>query len=205
MEIVADSIEQAALLATCHKDAVALPDIYFDKEKCVRIWPGTAKSLAYLLAAQGTHETNFAQHVHEGRCRAEAGECDARRRWDRKKKAYVYTVQSVSPWQLKLFRDIPVSHWDQMSAVEGTHYAAWYAARRLSSAYRACGSIKGSISRYARGNGCWWEGAKERVETYTKISNEHPDTKKRMAKFWEKRVAARIEETKKQKRLASSK
>lgn len=137
---------------------------------CKRIWPGSQKELAMLLVAQAVHETHLSQLIHDNKCRLEIGECDSQKIWNSRLGRYVYVQQSYSLWQLKLFRDIPREDWVLIeSGRPGTEAAAWHAARRLSSAYRACKTIRGAISRYARGRGCVWKGAEKRETTWKRL------------------------------------
>lgn len=130
----------------------------------MRVWPGSRKDLAFALVAQAIKESHLAQHVHANTCRLEKRECDSVRVYDASTRSVVYVQNSFSPWQLKKFDDIPAEEWEQIrSGIPGTKYAAWHAARRFSSAYRACEGYAGAFSRYATGSSCSWYGAKERV------------------------------------------
>ena len=174
LSLVAEAIDDASLRATCQGPYAPPKD---DLASCKRLWPGSRKTLSYLLVTQALHETHLSAEIHHNRCRLEIGECDSRWYFDRKLQKRVYVQQSFSLWQLKQFRDIPNNDWDQIQlGQEGTQVAAWHAARRLASAYRACGSIEGAISRYALGNGCEWAGARERAQTYRELSAAVPYT-----------------------------
>lgn len=179
MEIVAKSVWMASKLATCRG---------IEDERCQRVWPGSQKALAMLLISQGKHESHFAQHIHENNCRVEIGECDAKHTDEG------IVPQSLSPWQIKLFNDIPKKHWVKIQeGIEGTQWAAWYAARRLSSAYRACGHIEGAISRYALGRSCEWETAKKRKSTWEKLMQAHPERLKRARDRIQTRISQKRE------------
>lgn len=180
LSLVADAIDNASLKATCQGGHAPPKD---DPAACPRLWPGSRKTLAFLLVTQAVHETHLSAEVHHNRCRLEIGECDSRWYYDPKKKRRVYVQQSFSLWQIKKFEDIPVADWDQIQlGVDGTYYAAWHAARRLASAYRACGTIQGAISRYGIGHGCVGGSAALRMETLHKMLATSPTT-------WEKGVA----------------
>lgn len=171
LDLVADAISSAALRATCQgPHAPAEGD-----EECPRLWPGSAKGLAFLLATQALHETHLSSEIHHNRCRLAIGECDARVVRDPQTGTLTYIQQSFSLWQIKRYSDIPDDHWALIErGVPGTHYAAWHAARRLASAYRSCGTLTGAISRYALGGGCEWGGAKERVRTWQRLLSLDP-------------------------------
>lgn len=172
LTLIQDTIVNAADAATCQGPFTNKEDTS-PEDKCVRVWPGSKRSLAVLLVAQAVHETHLSAEVHHNRCLLDKGECDARWYYDRKQKRRVYVQQSFSPWQLKRFHDIPKEHWEEIEkGVPGTYYSAWHAARRLSSAFRACGSISGAISRYAVGNGCVWEHSSKRVQTFNSLSQK---------------------------------
>lgn len=171
MELVADSIMIAVDRATCHEQP---------EGPCKSIWDDSAygrKSLAVLLVIQANHETNLSHRIHDNQCRLQFGECDARKDFNPKTQKYVLSQQSYSLWQVKKFRDIPLSHWRMIEkGREGTHYAAWHAARRLISGYWACGSsVQGAIARYAVGSGCEWEPSKDRFNSWKALMNASPD------------------------------
>ena len=167
MTIIANSVMFAADWATCTDQPA--------EEECKPIWGRSRKELAFLLVTQAIFESTLAQHVHENRCRLELTECDAARKWDKATEKYVYRQKAFSLWQLQRFRDIPMKHWKFISSgVGGTRAAAWYAARRLSSAYGACRTLEGAVSRYAKGHDCWWvfdgkDKAKERIDVMRKL------------------------------------
>jgi hypothetical protein len=164
LTLTADAIAEASLRATCQ----------LDDSECTRLWPASAKALALLLVTQAQHETHLSAEVHHNRCRLSRGECDSRRVLQEGE--VVFVQQSFGLWQLKNFSDIPPEDWDAItSGVPGTRQAAWHAARRLSSAYRACGTLTGAISRYAVGSGCSWEGASERVDTWVRLDSLSPE------------------------------
>jgi hypothetical protein len=167
MEIMADAVVSAVNVATCTEQP----------SDCRRIWPGSPKELAMSLVTLAHYESNFAQHIHEGRCNLAKGECDARRvpvmnEWGKAQRV----ARSISPWQIQKF-DIPDDEWTKISSgVEGTSLAAWHAARRLSSAYRSCGGYEGAFARYATGRSCDWAGAAPRVRTLESFMSLSEDT-----------------------------
>lgn len=168
LELVANAISDASLRATCQG-----PYTPREGEKCRRLWPASAKAIAFLLATQAIHETHLSAEIHHNRCRLQLGECDAR--IQRKGGKLVYTQQSFSLWQIKRY-GIPDLEWAAIQdGVPGTRHAAWFATRRLASAYRSCGTLTGAVSRYARGSGCKWEGAAERVETWQHLISLSPE------------------------------
>lgn len=167
MEIVASAIIEATDNATCYGK---------EEEPCEVLWPGSREELAFLLVATAHHESNFAQHIHEGACRTEQGECDASRMQEFPGGPVKHYARSLSIWQIQKF-DIPPQDWDKIRAgVQGTSAAAWHAARRLSSGYRACKSLEGAISRYATGKSCEWKGAAGRVKTLRAMMTSSEDS-----------------------------
>lgn len=84
-------------------------------------WPLGEKSLAALLITVGYHESAFALHVHEGRCRP--WECDGGR--------------ARGPWQLHSNR-YTRTVWDQLHGVEHSEIQARAAAKMLTLAYWTC-------------------------------------------------------------------
>lgn len=191
-----EAVDDASLRATCqgpYAPKEGTPDA------CTRIWPDSQKSLAMLLVTQAIHETHLSAEIHHNRCRLEIGECDSRWYYAPQTKTRVYVQRSFSPWQIKLFEDIPPEDWAEIrEGVPGTKSAAWHAARRLSSGYRSCGSIDGAISRYAMGNGCKWAGAKERLELYQALMAKSTDELKRARERQEQRVLDRQEQREQQ-------
>ena len=152
---VAVSIERAVARATCNG---AAPD-------CVAEWPTTeGRELALLLVALGWHETRFARHVHENRCRSY--ECDP---YSYKGTLY---FRARGPWQVQLAtRFVSQRQWlairgsDQAS----TDAAAWAATRVLSSSRAMCLTTSGTVSMYATGRHCRWRGAPERALTIQRL------------------------------------
>jgi len=162
---VAEDIAWTADHMTCHG---------FEESHCTRLWPASRKALAMALVAQAVFESRLAEHVHKNLCRLSIGECDARKWRDPQTGQFVYLQQSFSLWQIKKF-SIPSDHWEQIrEGIPGTRYAAWYAARRLSSGFRSCGSLEGAFARYAKGNGCHWEESTDRKELWQKLMVANP-------------------------------
>lgn len=173
LEIIAEGIHNASLRATCQGPYAPPADRQAD---CARLWPSAMKDLAFMLATQSIHETHLSAEIHHNHCRLEIGECDSRFFYSPGSQKRVYVQRSFSPWQIKLFEDIPHEDWAEIQkGVPGTEYAAWHAARRLSSGYRACGSLEGAVSRYALGNGCKWKGSAERIETFRSLMSKSAD------------------------------
>lgn len=195
-----EAVDDASLRATCQgpyapKEGTPGSPASASGETCTRIWPDSQKSLAMLLVTQAILETHLSAEIHHNRCRLEIGECDSRWYYAPQTKTRVYVQRSFSPWQIKLFEDIPQEDWAEIrEGVPGTQAAAWHAARRLSSGYRSCGSIDGAISRYAMGNGCKWAGAKERLELYQALMSKSTDELKRAQERQEQRVLERQEQ-----------
>lgn len=108
-------------------------------------WPGDRRELIGLLISIGWFESRFALHVHQGDCRP--NECDR--------------GKAVGPWQV--WMKGPRRQAATGTDLSATRAAALEAARVLTRARRACGSGLGSVSLYATGATCHWDGAEERV------------------------------------------
>lgn len=147
--VVANAVYAASLRATCTDSDPG----------CVRIWPGSVRSLEAMLLTLGWYESGFTQRIHAGRCRK--GECDGGR--------------ATSLWQLQASGKLPLPEWRELAGTseEATERAAWAAARALSVARASCPSAggweRGTIARYATGRSCSWSGAEMRAVTYDKI------------------------------------
>lgn len=144
------------------EDATCTGDYDEDAEKCTPILPlKEAQKLRALLITIGNHESGFAKHVHEHRCRVD--ECDGGR--------------AVSNWQFQRVPDVlghsikDIWYSYRGSDQESTDNAAWAAALMLIRGFKNCGSWEGSISQYATGGGCHWKGAQKRIETFHRVQN----------------------------------
>lgn len=151
MERVAEAIEDAASKATCSGEN--------ETKDCVKIWAGDKKELAVLLVVQGSHESGFAKHVHEGRCRDY--ECDAEKNDNGKTVGH----RARSPWQLHKTGLVTHEEYSKMksSDIEGTKLSAHVAIRYLALGMKQCGTVSGALSIYAGVKGCNWSGSKIRV------------------------------------------
>lgn len=169
-EVMADAIDNAAARATCTGEYADKKDTP-KEQRCVRIWPAPKKDLAILMLTMAKFESTFSERIHKNECNLHKGECDAGRAWDGKSGKYSYYQKAWTPWQLHRFLDIPQEDWDQIaSGIPGTRMAAWYATKRFSAAFRACGTYEGAYSRYGRGNGCRpIKTAPDRVATFVKL------------------------------------
>ncbi len=138
---IAEAIAEASAKATCTPPA---------DEDCVPAWPGARRELAFLLLAQAHFETHLARHVHEGRCRVTAGECDGGR--------------AVSLWQLHSGAHLSRERWQSLIGAERepTERAAYEAAKALGRAKNHCGTTRGAIALYATGKSCTWDRASAR-------------------------------------------
>jgi len=175
LDKTAGALDSAIQRATCEGQG----------EECKRSWRGNPKVLAKLMITTMIHESALAQHVHENRCYLKLGECDSDRYYSKAQGKWIYYQKAFSLWQIQKGDDISSEDWAIIKrGVDGTEVAAWHATRRMASAYRACGTLGGAISRYARGNGCHiWEGSKERMVYYYALDKY---SKRRL----EKRTAA---------------
>lgn len=151
MERVAEAIEDAASKATCSDEN--------ETKDCVKIWSGDKKELAVLLVVQGSHESGFAKHVHEGRCRDY--ECDA----EKNENGKTVRHRARSPWQLHKTGLVTHEEYSKMksSDSESTKLSAHVAIRYLALGMKQCGTVNGALSIYAGVKGCNWAGSKIRV------------------------------------------
>ena len=150
MTLIADAITDASEHATC-------TGAYVTDTECKVQWTAGVKELQALLTVIGYRETRFSQHVHEGKCKANTGECDG--------------GKARSPWQLHMTGFTPRDTWQKINEAtkESTDLAAWSAAQILSYSYQHCRSIEGAISLYATGSNCTWSGAKYRKAFYDEL------------------------------------
>lgn len=151
LTIVATAITKAVHRATCTEE-YAVPD-------CNAIWGGNADELEDLLVTAGKFESGFAQHIHEGNCDEDAGECDYGR--------------AHSPWQLHASGLVPYEDWQAMHAAtqEATDLGAWYAARVLIST-RGCRTVYGMFSMYMTGRTCDWPDAAHRAAFFQRLQRQ---------------------------------
>jgi len=156
LAIVAQAISDASSQATC-ADANAAAD-------CLKIWPGQQRDLALLLVTEAYWESRLARNVHEGRCRE--FECDPYRSSQTGKIEH----RARTLWQMQYTRPID-SEWNHMVGADlgSTRAAAWAAAKLLGSAYRACGTISGAISRLSGNGRCVWSGADRRTLLFEQL------------------------------------
>ncbi len=150
MSVVDRSLVYASDRATCSGE--------YDVPGCHKWWTGSKKSLQVLLVVQAKYETNFAQHIHEGRCRLHLKECDGGR--------------AKGLWQLHAGGTVTKEEWEQFegTSLENTKVAAWAAARVMMRSLGACkGDLEGGFAMYATGNSCTWSGAKERADLYRQL------------------------------------
>ena len=156
LAIVAQAISDASLQATC-ADAKKAAD-------CQKIWPGQQRDLALLLVTEAYWESRLARNVHEGRCRE--FECDPYRSSQTGKIEH----RARTLWQMQYTRPID-SEWNHMVGADlrSTRTAAWAAAKLLGSAYRACGTISGAISRLSGNGRCVWSGADRRTLLFEQL------------------------------------
>jgi hypothetical protein len=173
MSVVAHAIENAANKATCYEQPAG----------CKRIWSGSRRELAVALAALLRFESNGAQRIHEGKCKAH--ECDSVRVYDPKTNTWGPMARSLSLWQLKKF-EIPDEDWAVIPTIEGTDVAAWHAARRLAGHRNRCGgTLAGGLGGYATGGSCSWPGAAQRAAFVVKLMNTPEAQLKRRADHWQ--------------------
>lgn len=151
LTLIAEAISDASAEATCTPPA---------KDDCVPVWSGERRELAFLLLAQAHFETHLARHVHEGRCRVTAGECDGGR--------------AVSLWQLHAGPQLSRERWQSLigAGKDPTQRAAFEAAKALGRAKNHCGTTRGAIALYATGKSCTWEGANERAALARRLSEK---------------------------------
>jgi hypothetical protein len=156
LAVVAQAITDASSQATC-ADANAAAD-------CQKIWPGQPRDLALLLVTEAYWESRLARNVHEGRCRE--FECDPYRSSQTGKIEH----RARTLWQMQYTRPID-SEWNHMVGTDlgSTRTAAWAAAKLLGSAYRACGTISGAISRLSGNGRCAWSGADRRSQLFEQL------------------------------------
>jgi hypothetical protein len=156
LAVVAQAISEASARASC-KDPSA-------PAECQRVWAGDPLDLALLLVTVAYAESLLARNVHEGRCRD--FECDPLR------SAVTGRIEhrARSLWQLQYTRPID-AEWAHLEGpdLESTRAAAWAATKVLGSAYRACGSISGAISRISGKGRCVWSGADRRVRLFGQL------------------------------------
>ena len=146
---ISTAIASAAAEATC-EGAPA-------EAGCQPIYAGNTRELAFLLVSQAYHETRFARHVHEGRCRTNIGECDSGR--------------AIGLWQLQAGAHLPKSRWQTLagSYFDATRRSAIEAARALGRGLNYCRSTRGAIALYATGRKCDWPGAEGRYKSYRNL------------------------------------
>lgn len=128
-------------------------------------WPGSKQELAAMLAAWGSHESNYALHIGAFQCRA--FECDP----DHK----THLPRSVSFWQLKRQTCSTPEAWE--AAKTDFTVAAREATRAIVRARWQCRSLEtgGNWPRLVfaalSGRGCagWLKGLDSRVATYERL------------------------------------
>lgn len=147
--VVSVAIERAAQRATCTEE--------YAVEGCKKVWYRSPRELRMALVVVGKFESNFAQHIHEGRCRR--FECDGGR--------------AHSPWQVHWSRHVPQKDWVGMHAAtqEATDLAAWHAAGVLSR-MQGCPDSTGMFSLYVTGVSCNHPGGEERAKLYKRLLQE---------------------------------
>jgi hypothetical protein len=156
LAIVAQAISDASTQASCSDPHAAA--------ECQKIWPGKPLDLALLLVTEAYWESRLARNVHEGRCRD--FECDPYRSSQTGRIEH----RARTLWQMQYTRPID-SEWGHMVGADlgSTRTAAWAAAKLLGSAYRACGSIPGAISRISGNGRCVWSGADRRALLFEQL------------------------------------
>jgi hypothetical protein len=156
--VVAQAITDASSRATCSDTRVA--------SQCEKVWPGKQRDLALLLVTEAYWESRLALNVHEGNCRE--FECDPYRSMHGK---IVHRARTL--WQMQYTRPID-GEWNHMVGTDlaSTRAAAWAAAKLLGSAYRACGSFSGAISRLSGNGRCIWSGADRRIKLFEHLQRE---------------------------------
>ncbi len=180
LETIANAINTATLHAVCSEQAPEVPGLRQDRTvahqesgneeaapeesdppACARLWQGSPRRLAFLLLTQAYFETRLAAHIHDGRCRVSAGECDGGR--------------ATSLWQLHHGPQLSKERWTQLSgtSLQATTLAAYEAARALSRGHNHCRSVVGAVSLYATGSTCNWAPAKKRVAFLTRLSDKY--------------------------------
>jgi hypothetical protein len=154
--VVAQAITDASSRATCSDTRVA--------SQCDKVWPGKQRDLALLLVTEAYWESRLALNVHEGNCRE--FECDPYRSSQTGKIEH----RARTLWQMQYTRPID-SEWNHMVGTDlaSTRAAAWAAAKLLGSAYRACGTISGAISRLSGNGRCAWSGADRRALLFEQL------------------------------------
>lgn len=115
--------------------------------------------LRWMLLTTAQHESHFALRIHEGKCRP--GECDGGR--------------ARSLWQLHRNARMKPGEWESLAGTsqEATDLGARLAAGLLRGARASCGDAEGALSLYARGGGCKWSGARQRVEWMRRMQESH--------------------------------
>lgn len=105
-------------------------------------WPGEKDELVTALIALARAESEFAMHIHAGKCRPD--ECDG--------------GKAASLWQIHDGPWLPEGIWNQMQGtdLESTTLAATWAAHFLAKGRNQCGNLRGAYSLYATGKTCHW-------------------------------------------------
>lgn len=175
---IAQAINIATLQAVCATEASEFAEVISEvaqlqeptsenqekraqADKCLPLWHGSPRRLAFLLLTQAYFETRLAVHIHEGKCRVRIGECDAGR--------------ATSLWQLHAGPQLSRGLWRKLSGTDliATTGAAFEAARALSRGRNHCRSMEGAVSLYATGKTCSWRPAAQRVDFLTRLSERY--------------------------------
>lgn len=161
LRTIVEAINIATERAVCMKNATPLPPLPGDtaepESPCKPVWRGSPRELAFLLLTQAYFETHLAQHVHEGKCRVNLGECDG--------------GKATSLWQLQAGGHLAPSRWERLSgtSLAATTHAALEASRALSRGRNYCGSVRGAVALYATGRTCRWQPAEKRISFLSRL------------------------------------
>lgn len=167
MTIVALSIFDASSRATCTG--------MYDVEWCEPITTLSQRELAFSLVVLGFHESRFARHIHEGKCRP--GECDEvviRNPLTGQVTRRYFRARSM--WQVQRTKHSRPD-WDRLDGLDfvNTRLAAWSAAKSFAAAHNRCRSRTGAFSGYAGSSSCRWSGATKRVHRLEALLRMHPE------------------------------
>ena len=169
LETIAHAVDSAGDYATCTGD-------YATVDWCRPVWPRkSARQLKVMLIMLGRAESNFAERVHAGRCRAD--ECDAV-----KLPGGRVFHRAQTPWQMQ-YTALVAPEWASMVGKEywPTFQAAYAASKVLGASWSRCrrepqrGPLTGdwmtwSVSGYATGGRtCSWSRAAGRVAEYQRL------------------------------------
>lgn len=160
LNTIAVSIEKAASRAVCET-----PFASTKYRTCTPIFNGTKDEMVVLLVTIGFWESRFAQNIHEGKCRD--WQCDPVVYKDTYGRPIKTIHKAHTNWQLQYNPSIS-DEWKIMIGTNqsSTDAAAWASAKMLSRGYNSCGTVWGSISKYAGVRHCKWTKGKKRVDFY---------------------------------------